>query len=330
MPDLSHTMVALNSFMDGARTHSQSDILKWFLRMIVLGKEDGADLCESGSVMVYRPDGKLHVFNDDDFLFKEGLLDRSKFKKMEFETFEGMAGRAFSFKSVQYSSDVKTNPNFVSEGEPIHCMFCAPIILPSRPGRPFGVASFHNGPNAPEFSQETRLAMELAVNCLSFALDLAARMPSNAVFIVHGRDTLALTRLQLILVERGIRPKILAEQPGRGKELLQELEELLSDCCAGFVLLTPDDEGRLTFGISPPPPEAKPRARQNVIFEGGWLMGLFRQHDRVCFLKTHDSLEMPSDLGALKTEPFDPTNPDIARIETILTSWGVSWSAPGR
>jgi predicted nucleotide-binding protein len=159
---------------------------------------------------------------------------------------------------------------------------------------------------------------------LSFALDLAARMPSNAVFIVHGRDTLALTRLQLILVERGIRPKVLAEQPGRGKELLEELEDLLADCCAGFVLLTPDDEGRYA---SDPPPH-KPRARQNVIFEGGWLMGLFRQHDRICFLKTDDTLELPSDLGALKTEPFDPRNPNVARIEAILTSWSVNWSPP--
>ena len=329
MPDHSLTMTALNGFMNGARTQSQSDILKWFLRMIVLGKDrDGADLCESGSVMVYRPDEKLHVFNDDNFLFGEGLLDKSKFKKMEFQTFEGMAGRAFSQKTIQYSSDVKKNPSFVNEGEPIRCMFCAPIILPSRPGRPFGVASFHNGTDTPEFSRETRVAMELAVNSLSFALDLAARMPSNSVFIVHGRDTLALTQLRLILVERGIHPKILAEQPGRGKELLEELEELLADCCAGFILLTPDDEGRLAS--DPPPPAHKPRARQNVIFEGGWLMGLFRQHDRICFLKTDDSLEMPSDLGALKTEPFDPKNPNVARIEAILSSWGVTWTPAGR
>ena len=325
MPDLALTMKALGAFMNGARSQSQSDILKWFLRMIILGKDrGGADLCESGSVMVYRPDGKLHVFNDDNFLFAEELLDKNKFKKMEFQTFEGMAGRAFSLKTIEYSANVNSNPSFVSQGEPIGCMFCAPIILPSRPARPFGVASFHNGPGAPEFPADTRVAMELAINNLSFALDLAARMPSNAVFIVHGRDTLALTRLQLILVERGIRPKVLAEQPGRGKELLEELEDLLADCCAGFVLLTPDDEGRYA---SDPPPH-KPRARQNVIFEGGWLMGLFRQHDRICFLKTDDTLEMPSDLGALKTEPFDPKNPNVARIETILTTWGVSWSPP--
>jgi predicted nucleotide-binding protein len=167
--------------------------------------------------------------------------------------------------------------------------------------------------------------MEFAVNNLSFALDLAARMPTNSVFIVHGRNTLALKSLELVLVQRGIHPKVLAEQPGRGKELLQELEEQLADCCAGFVLLTPDDEGRF---VSDPPPH-KPRARQNVIFEGGWLTGLFRQHDRICFLNTDPSLELPSDLGGLKCEPFDPDRPDVARIEAILNGWSVNWTPPG-
>lgn len=324
MPDLALTLSSLNGFLNTARVESQSEILKWFLRMIILGKDhDGADLCESGSVMVYRPDGKLHVFNDDNFLFEEGLLDKNKFKKMVFEKYEGMAGRAFTQKTIQYSGDVKANPSFVNEGEPIRCMLCAPIVLPSRPNRPFGVASFHNGPGSEEFTQETRVAMELAVNNLAFALDLAARMPSNAVFIVHGRDTAALNALKVILIERGIRPKILAEQAGRGKELLQELEELLAECCAGFVLLTPDDEGLLRGDVPP----GKPRARQNVIFEGGWLMGLFRRDDRVCFLKTDDSLEMPSDFGALKTESFDPANmaANVTRIENVLRSWGIRW-----
>ena len=326
MADLSLTMTMLNGFLNGARTQSQSEILQWFLRMIVLGKDrDGADLCESGSILVYRPDGKLHLFNDGDFLFEEGFLDKNKFKKTVFATYEGMAGRAFSQKAIQYSSDVKRAPGFVNEGEPIKSMFCAPIILPSRRGRPFGVASFHNGPGAPEFSTETRTAMEFAVNSLSFALDLAARMPTNSVFIVHGRNTLALKSLELVLVQRGISPKVLAEQSGRGKELLQELEELLADCCAGFVLLTPDDEGRF---VSDPPPH-KPRARQNVIFEGGWLTGLFRQHDRICFLKTDPTLELPSDILGVKCEDFNPEHPDVARIEAILNAWGVNWNPPG-
>jgi hypothetical protein len=325
MADLSLTMTMLNGFMNGARTQSQSEILQWFLRMIVLGKDrDGADLCESGSIAVYRPDNKLHLFNDGDFLFEEGVLDRSKFKKTEFATYEGMMGRAFSQKTIQYSPDVKRDPGFINEGEPIKTMLCAPIILPSHRGRPFGVASFHNGPGSPDFPREIRTAMEFAVNCLSFALDLAARMPTNNVFIVHGRDTAALNSLKLLLVERGVNPTILGEQSASGAEMLKQLEDLLAECYAGFVLLTPDDEGRL---INDPPPH-KPRARQNVIFEGGWLSALFRRDQRICFLRT-GTLELPSDILGVRCEDFDPAHPDVFRIEKLLTTWGISWNRPG-
>jgi hypothetical protein len=335
MRDLAVTIDKLNIFMNLARENSQSDILKWFLRKIVLGKDrGGADLCQSGSVMVYRPaDDKLHVFNDDEFLFKEGLLDKNKFKKMVFDRDEGMAGEAFSSRHTVYDDNVKIGGSFVDEGEPIKTMLCAPIKLPSRRGekaRPFGVVSFHNGPDAPEFGPETQNAMGLAVNCLGFTLDLAARMPWNSVFIVHGRNTLARTQLELILRERGVSPKVLAKQPAGGQLILPQLEQLLADCCAGFVLLTPDDEGRLTFGVTPPPPNHKPRARQNVIFEGGWLVGLFRQHDRICFLLTDPGLEKPSDLEGLRYLYFDPEKPDIAGIEVVLREWGINFERPSQ
>ena len=334
MPDLALTLDKLNSFMQLAREQSQSEILKWFLRKIVLGKDrGGADLCESGSVMVYRPaDDKLHVFNDDRFLFKEGFLDEKRFKKLVFDKDEGMAGEAFTGKTIVYDPNVKASNLFVDEGEPIKTMLCAPIMLPSRrrdPMRAFGVVSFHNGSGAPEFSPETQTAMKLAVNCLGFALDLAARMPWSSVFIVHGRNTLARAQLELILKERGVNTKVLAKQPAGGAQLLlPSIEQLLADCCAGFVLLTPDDEGRLTFGITPPPPDHRPRARQNVIFEGGWLVGLFRQHDRVCFLQTDSSLERPSDLDGLRWLHFDPENPNAGAIEAVLREWGISYTAP--
>jgi predicted nucleotide-binding protein len=336
MRDLALTIDRLNGFMNLARENPQSDILKWFLRRIVLGQNrGGADLCQSGSVMVCRPaDDKLHVFNDDEFLFTEGLLDKNKFKKMVFNRDEGMAGEAFSSKHVVYDPDVKIGGTFVDEGEPIKSMLCAPIKLPSRRGegaRPFGVVSFHNGPDAPEFSAETQNAMKLSVNCLGFALDMAARMPWNSVFIVHGRNTLARTQLELILRERGVSPKVLAKQPAGGAQLiLPQLEQLLADCCAGFVLMTPDDEGRLTFGVTPPPPDHKPRARQNVVFEGGWLVGLFRQHERICFLLTDPGLEKPSDLDGLRWLYFNPENPDVAAIEEVLRAWGINFQQPAR
>jgi predicted nucleotide-binding protein len=94
--------------------------------------------------------------------------------------------------------------------------------------------------------------------------------------------------------------------------------------------MTPDDEGRLTFNVSPPPPDHKPRARQNVIFEGGWLVGLFRQHERICFLLTDERLEKPSDLDGLRYLYFNPENPDVAAIEEVLRAWGINFQQPAR
>jgi predicted nucleotide-binding protein len=332
MADLSLTMTMLNDFMNIARRQShpemqksQSEILKSFLRMIVLGKNrGGADLCESGSILTYKPDGMLHLFNDDEFLFKENLLDREKFKKTVFALHEGLGPLAFSSNRIQYSADVSKDPRFLNLGEPIKSMLCAPIVLPSR-ARQFGVASFHNGQDAPPFSEATKTAMEVAVNTLCFALDLAGRTPSDNIFIVHGHDTAALYCLKSLLLERHVKPIVLGEQSATGAEMLEHLERLLADCYAGFVLLTPDDEGRLRKLDNPKP--HMPRARQNVIFEGGWLSALFRRQQRICFLHT-GNVELPSDILGVRYLDFDPEDPDIIRIENVLTTWGVNWKRP--
>jgi predicted nucleotide-binding protein len=63
------------------------------------------------------------------------------------------------------------------------------------------------------------------------------------------------------------------------------------------VLLTPDDVG----GTSP---EAlRPRARQNVILELGYFVGLLSRA-RVCALRKGD-LEIPSDYAGVVYQPFD-------------------------
>jgi hypothetical protein len=85
----------------------------------------------------------------------------------------------------------------------------------------------------------------------------------------------------------------------------------------GFVLLTPDDEGRL-FKFGEP---MRQRARQNVIFEGGYLTALFRRKNRICFLQKGD-VEVPSDLNGLLMERF-PERIDAGRILLTLGEWGL-------
>jgi hypothetical protein len=311
----------LNNFVAAAgRNQSRSEILKNFLRMVI----HRGGMSKAGSILVWeksdKPEGRLRLFNDNEFLYAEGFLDKNKYPKTVFETTEGMAGDAFSSGRMQYSNSIPSDDRFVGDVEPIQSMICVPIILPAR-SRPFGVVSFHNPPSMPGFDEQSRETVELTVCILALALALGGAWQKR-IFIVHGRDTQALEKLQLILAQRGVQSVSLSDEPGTGKLLLQQLEEIVSECCAGFILLTPDDEGRLRS-------EEKwnPRARQNVVFEGGLLSALYRDRSRVCFLKT-DAMELPSDLHGIKYEDFDKKNPQIARIEAILTEWGVSWTKP--
>lgn len=333
MTDLSLTMTRLNDFMEAAKreSRSQSEILKHFLRMIVFD----ADLSESGSILEHKKsDNKLVLFNKDNFLFEEGYLQGKKEDwTSEFALHEGLAGRAFDTGETKYSNDVTKEKWYLDKGEPISSMVCAPIKLPSRrskDNKPFGVASFHNKPaTRPEdariFSPATIAAINVAVNILSFALDLAGALPSTSVFIVHGRDTDALEMLQKILKNRKVKAMTVGEEVGTGQVILEQFEELLNECSAGFVLWTPDDEGRLRKG----PTDYNPRARQNVVFEAGFLAALFRERKRISFLKTGTlDLELPTDIGGVKWEDFNPESPNVKRIETILTQWGIDWTAP--
>jgi len=80
------------------------------------------------------------------------------------------------------------------------------------------------------------------------------------------------------LLEVGLEPVILHEQANRGMTVVEKLQ---ANANVGFavVLLTPDDEGK-----SSTEGQLKPRARQNVILELGYFVGLLGR-DRVCALR---------------------------------------------
>ncbi len=114
------------------------------------------------------------------------------------------------------------------------------------------------------------------------------RMSEN-VFIVHGRDVGSASELARILEELKLKPIILSEQASGSRTIMEKLEKY-SDVGYAFVILTPDDVGGLANSRS----DMKHRARQNVILEFGYFMGLLGR-DRVCCLYKGD-IELPSDM----------------------------------
>lgn len=91
------------------------------------------------------------------------------------------------------------------------------------------------------------------------------------------------------LIERlGLEAVILYEQPNRGRTIVEKFSEH-SNVAFAVVLLTGDDIG----GLSTQTPETRsPRARQNVIFELGYLIGKLTRR-RVCAIY-QDRVELPS------------------------------------
>ena len=197
-------------------------------------------------------------------------------------------------------------------------MVCIPIQ--TTPGEPFSVVCFHNNESQKKFSHDEIEALESYVDVLAIALHTPhpeLQLEKN-VFIVHGRDEGSLNELQLILLKHKVTPKVLVREDKGPKSIMQEVEDLIRVCKAGFILATPDDEGRLRGTDEP----LNARARENVIFETGLLFAKFREFERVSLL-LKKPLKLPSDLSGIAYEEFS----NIRDIEMTLVSklerWGL-------
>jgi len=113
-------------------------------------------------------------------------------------------------------------------------------------------------------------------------LEEEKKVLSENIFIVHGRDEKpALELARIVEKDLGLNSIILHEKPDKGRTIIEKLEDESLEVGYAFVILTPDDagnliekfnEGKLTY-----------RARQNVVLEFGYFMGLLGRN-RVCCL----------------------------------------------
>lgn len=158
---------------------------------------------------------------------------------------------------------------------------------------------------------------------------------SRDVFIVHGKDQKSAEELKSMLLGFGLSPIILHEQASGSRTIIEKLEKY-SKVGYAFVLLTPDDAGycqyekriltqdyaiKMTLTLQRLRIFAKKqfepivgdgmknflnilrgRARQNVVFEFGYFVGLLGR-DRVCCLYKGD-VELPSDMDGIVYVPF--------------------------
>ncbi len=137
---------------------------------------------------------------------------------------------------------------------------------------------------------------------------------SRRIFVVHGRDYLVRDHLVSILRKLEFEPIVLQKEPSRSLTVIEKLERDVAGVGFAFIIYTADDVGRLKGE-----PE-QPRARQNVIFEHGLLMGLLRR-ERTCAL-VQSNIEIPSDLTGVVYERFSDLEEEAIKIARILKAAG--------
>lgn len=117
--------------------------------------------------------------------------------------------------------------------------------------------------------------------------------PDAPIFIVHGSDTMRAEAIART-VERatGRETIILREQPNLGQTLIEKFENNATQASYAIIVLTPDDRGGAKGE-----PDARPRGRQNVIFEMGYFYGRIGRRNVAVLIDP--TVEKPSDTDGI-------------------------------
>jgi predicted nucleotide-binding protein len=117
---------------------------------------------------------------------------------------------------------------------------------------------------------------------------------NKRVFIVHGHDELLRTKAARLVEGFGLEAIVLHEVASKGLTIIEKIEEY-SDVGFAIVLYTADDEGRKQDAVESSP--LMPRARQNVVFEHGYLIAKLGR-SRVAPLVA-SNIELPGDISGV-------------------------------
>tara|TARA_R110002124_G_scaffold270677_1_gene439242 strand:- start:76 stop:852 length:777 start_codon:yes stop_codon:yes gene_type:complete len=188
--------------------------------------------------------------------------------------------------------------------------------------------NYYSGPTAWEYIQGASEALrvvdsitEIHAELRAFDVELAAGLrrvahaSNSKVFVVHGHHDALRESVARFLERAKLEPIILAEQASGGNTIIEKLEAN-SDVAYSVVLLTADDVGGSAET------DLKPRARQNVVFELGYFVGLLAR-SRVCAL-VEEGVEIFSDISGVTYIPVDPAGAWKAQLAKELSDAGLA------
>lgn len=119
-----------------------------------------------------------------------------------------------------------------------------------------------------------------------------APMQKKKVFIVHGHDDSLKFQVYQFLIEEEFDPVILHLQANDGDTIIEKLERHFTDISYAIVLYTACDEGRSVKETG-----LRFRARQNVVFEHGYLISKLGRENVSALVS--DGVETPGDMSGV-------------------------------
>lgn len=120
---------------------------------------------------------------------------------------------------------------------------------------------------------------------------------NNKVFIVHGRDDKKLNEVELFVRRIGLEPIILKEQASKGKSIIEKIEAY-SDVAFAIILYTACDVGKYKDDE-----ELSPRARQNVVFEHGYMVAHLKRENVIALIE--NGVDIPGDWSGVVYTTYD-------------------------
>lgn len=141
---------------------------------------------------------------------------------------------------------------------------------------------------------------------------------NNKVFIVHGRNDNRLQEVELFIRRIGLDPIILKEQASKGKSIIEKIETY-SNVSFAIVLYTACDVGKYKEDEN-----LLPRARQNVVFEHGYMVAHLKRENVIALIE--NGVDIPGDWSGVVYTTFDSDWKHDTMKEMEAAGLSLDWS----
>ena len=138
----------------------------------------------------------------------------------------------------------------------------------------------------------------------------------NQVFIVHGHDEHAKNDVKAYVESKGLEPIILHMQASGGRTIIEKIDHY-SNVGFGIVLYTECDVGAKRDSLN-----YKWRARQNVVFEHGYLIAKLSRQRVAALVK--GTVETPNDISGVVYVSMDAAGNWKGELDSELRAAGYS------